>query len=198
MDRARSRIQGDTIRDAGQQSDDLWRASLEMLSVARSILLKPEMYETCNPGYRTTKSANESRAGQALAATRSGLMPLAAANPNQPIILRMPQHRKIGLPQPEIIAPLAKPLLQPSKLAPGRRYRSTLKGGLAEETWARILALAVDAECVLDDKQQLSVLRWAMERGTLVREMESLGKPESAQIWKVLEGMGCLAYEIRP
>lgn len=44
--------------------------------------------------------------------------------------------------------------------------------------------------------QQSNVLRWAVDRRTLARELESLGKPESAQIWKVLDGMGCLAYEV--
>ena len=50
---------------------------------------------------------------------------------------------------------------------------------------------------VANEKQRVAIVRWAVERGTLGREMDTLGKAGSAQIWKVLEGMGCLAYEVR-
>ena len=49
---------------------------------------------------------------------------------------------------------------------------------------------------VVNEKQRRAIVKWAMDRGTLGREMDTLGKAGSAQIWKVLEGMGCLAYEV--
>ena len=36
-----------------------------------------------------------------------------------------------------------------------------------------------------------------MDRRTLSQEKESLGKLKSAQIWKVLDATGCLAYEMK-
>ena len=59
------------------------------------------------------------------------------------------------------------------------------------------MVVAAGAEDVMSEAQQRSVLRWAMDRGTLSKERESLGLKESAQIWKVLEGMECLAYEMK-
>lgn len=59
------------------------------------------------------------------------------------------------------------------------------------------MAIAAGAEDIMSEAQQRLVLRWAMDRGTLGRERETLGLKESAQIWKVLEGMGCLAYEMK-
>ncbi len=57
------------------------------------------------------------------------------------------------------------------------------------------MGLHVQADRFMTRNQQCNVLRWATDRRTLGKELESLGKPESAQIWKVLDGMGCLAYE---
>ena len=48
----------------------------------------------------------------------------------------------------------------------------------------------------MNERQKLAIVKWAMDRGTLGREMDTLGKAGSAQIWKVLEGMGCLAYGV--
>lgn len=69
--------------------------------------------------------------------------------------------------------------------------------GLPEALWQRILALASGAVGVVNNGQQESIIKWARDRDTLSREREALGKPERAQIWRVLEGMGCLAYEVR-
>ena len=46
LDRARSRIQGDTIRDAGVCSNDLWRSALRMLVLGRAILMQPPAIES--------------------------------------------------------------------------------------------------------------------------------------------------------
>ncbi|KAI9843436.1 MAG: hypothetical protein M1830_007700, partial [Pleopsidium flavum] len=67
--------------------------------------------------------------------------------------------------------------------------------GLPEALWQRIIALASGAIGVVNSGQQGSIIRWAKDRDTLSRERETLGKSESTQIWRVLDGMGCLAYE---
>lgn len=72
-----------------------------------------------------------------------------------------------------------------------------LAGNLPKRVWQRIVAFAAVAHDILSEEQQKSVVQYAQDRRTLVAEMEVLGKPESVQIWRTLEGMGCLAYEMK-
>lgn len=64
--------------------------------------------------------------------------------------------------------------------------------------WHRVLALAAGAEGLINPDQQSSALRYAQDRSTLEKERAVLAKPDSVQIWMVLDSMNCLAYEIRP
>ncbi|KAI9688404.1 MAG: hypothetical protein M1822_001353 [Bathelium mastoideum] len=76
-------------------------------------------------------------------------------------------------------------------------YRdSNLPRGLPLQLWQSILAQAADAGRLLNKEQQASVVRWAQDPATLAEESRMLGKSRSMQIWKVLDGVGCLAYEI--
>ena len=76
-------------------------------------------------------------------------------------------------------------------------YRSRLPCGFPERVWSRILAYAVDAQGLLSQSQQESVLRYAMDKSSLRKERDALGLKEGAQKWHVLEDMDCLAYEMR-
>ena len=62
--------------------------------------------------------------------------------------------------------------------------------------WQDILQRAAGAS-ILSSEQQASVVRWAQETATLAEESKMLGKSKSAQIWRVLDGMNCLAYDIK-
>lgn len=76
-------------------------------------------------------------------------------------------------------------------------YRSDLPCGFTEEIWYRILGEAVDPTGIMSVNQQEIMLEWAMDRHTLERERDNLGHTQSAQIWRVLEGTGCLVYEMK-
>ena len=136
--------------------------------------------------------------------------PLVSRSPNQPQTLRLGQEYRNGKlvltpialsPQTPVPPPLPT-TPSPQKPKPTRPesqvpYRSQLPGGFTEDIWRRIVAHVVGAHGIMSKGQQLSVMRWAMDRRTLAQEKESLGKPKSAQIWKVLDGTGCLAYEMK-
>ncbi|KAL8682355.1 MAG: hypothetical protein Q9224_006788, partial [Gallowayella concinna] len=125
--------------------------------------------------------------------------PLAAKSPNLPIT---PQTKKQQL-KIKTTTPSSLPAAttSPTAVSPKTRtlhvisYRSDLPHGLPEHTWACIIGQHLSADRYMSRNQQRNVLRWAVDRKALGKEMESLGKPESAQIWKVLEGMGCLAFD---
>ncbi|KAL9097169.1 MAG: hypothetical protein Q9165_000596 [Trypethelium subeluteriae] len=63
--------------------------------------------------------------------------------------------------------------------------------------WTEVLALASGAEGLLSADQKENVVHWAQQRQTLTDERGLCGKGKSVQIWRVLDGMGCLNYEIR-
>ena len=211
LHRARSRIEGDVLRDFGPQSNDLWRSSLKMLSVSRVILLEPKKPREAKATGKLRRSERKPLApqngfGRATAFPRHPLStPLAPGNPNQPIIPKLPHRRKNspdvsdlkmtrGISRTE--AGITEP--PPTSHIPqnDNGYRSPLPGGLDERLWGRIISLACGCSGILNAAQVSAVIKWARDRSSLKREMEALGKAESAQIWRVLEGTGCLAYEI--
>ena len=225
LDRARHRVQGDTLRDAGPLSNDLWETSLKMLSLSRVICIMPRQerpqipvrpLENAKPSTsserppaKTKRSDNDSNfpalPNPITKPPRSvtASVPLASANPNQLLSRRLHQHRKDSTapmtldhtPPPPAAPTAILTLPTRSKLSRRDSYRSSLPLGFSFQVWRKIIAAAAGADGVMNEAQQRSVLRWGMDRGTLSRERESLGLPEYTQIWKVLDGMGCLAYE---
>lgn len=211
LNRARSRVQGDSLRDLGPRSNDLWYASLRMLAVARTMLLEPKKTQEPNLWVETRSAdvpkvplshSNNARVLTGRAPTLS--IPLAPGNPNHLMFPKLPQRRKESLVSPSLVMTPVSPAVEKSHELPVRPkvpkksapYRTQLLGGLDEATWARIVSLACGGVGTVSKDQSVAVVRWARDRGSLEREMEALGKAESAQIWRVLEGMGCLAYEM--
>ena len=206
LDRARSRIQGTTLQNAGPQSSDLWRAAFKMLSLGREI--QPQTRNEPPPPPLAPKTkAPIVRTLKVPGLTPKALKPLTPLtlqrNPNQPISPWTTQFRKKSgsIPStPTVIPPTPLTSKIPVVLAPlptkTASYRTKLPGRLPEDVWRRILGLAAGAEGIMSESQQRSVLQWAMDRKTLRHESESRGLRASAQCWKILEATGCLAYEM--
>lgn len=202
LDRARSRIQGSILEEYGPGSNNLWRVALKMMTLSRDIRPVIEKKQLAIEAGRLEglKSPNSP---YVTSRRPSSTTPLASKSPNQPITTsfgqwRLDNSRLVPVtttkPSPIKLSPPPSPL---SSTVPKVPYRTLLPCGFSEEVWRRIMAIAAGAEDVMSEAQQRSVLRWAMDRGTLSKERESLGLKDSAQIWKVLEGMGCLAYKMR-
>lgn len=225
LDRARSRIQGNALQELGPRSNDLWRVALKMLTLSRDI--RPAIKkQQRHVGHRNRDDSGlpalPDTDSRALRSSSSSRTPLAAGKPNLQITTplfgqwRLDNSRLVPVvddkpfsaktsPPANPVSPAKPP--SPANLRslensltptiPKAPYRTQLPCGFPKEVWARIMAAAVGAEDIMSETQQRSVLQWAMDRGTLGRERESLGLKESAQIWKVLEGTGCLAYEMK-
>ena len=73
--------------------------------------------------------------------------------------------------------------------------REDIIAGLPLAAWVEILRMVCDPTDVLASKQVDGTLNWARDRTTLAIEAEGVGKSRSVQIWRALEGMGCLSYE---
>ncbi|KAL8917099.1 MAG: hypothetical protein Q9208_008138 [Pyrenodesmia sp. 3 TL-2023] len=215
LDRARSRIQGNVLRDQGVQSHDLWMTALQMLIVCRMLCpLRKEEPRSQPPIAHEVKalttpqfdkpefpSLPKQNAKPFVGYLNPFNPPLAQKSPNMPITpsVKSKKHSlrlKSATPSPLSIATSPTSPTSPGTSAlQAKPYRSDLPLGLSEDAWSRIMGLHLQADRFMSRNQQCNVLRWAIDRRTLGKEQESLGKPESAQIWKVLDGMGCLAYE---
>ncbi len=212
LDRARSRIQGNVLQEFGPGSNDLWRTALKMLTLCRNI----------HPVQEKKKSSSASKRSEIMPeivsrthrARLSVSTPLGTKSPNQHIAnpfagqWRLDNSRLVPVMAPIKPSPATpcKPLPAPPNSAPwvsppastiSTPYRTKLPCGLPDDIWRRIMATAAGANNILSVAQQKSVIRWAMDRSSLNKEKEFLGLKGSAQIWKVLECMGCLAYDMR-
>ena len=210
LDRARRRIQGNVLRDLGPQSNELWHTALKMLVASRTIVLdigRRKTDSTIEVPKNTHTAAVARSASHAPAKNFPPALPLAVGNANQTIHSKRFHSAKesefpplipikpIPLPSPrsaESSKP-ASPQQETDEISP----QSSLMYGLSKHVWTQIIALAVDPAGILDDTQQQAIVSWAMDKATLSVERDYLGKPDSAQIWKVLERMGCLTHDMR-
>lgn len=208
LDRARSRIQGNVLQEFGPGSNDLWRKALKMLTLCRNIHPVQEKKKSSSASKRS-EIMPEIVSRTQLRTRLSVSTPLGTKSPNQHIPnpfagpWRLDNSRLVPVMEPikpslatpnSDSAPLVSPTASSTPTLP---YRTKLPCGLPDDIWRRIMATAAGANDILSVAQQKSVLRWAMDRSSLKKEKEFLGLKGSAQIWKVLESMGCLAYEMR-
>lgn len=213
LDRARSRIQGNVLQEFGPGSNDLWRTALKMLTLCRNIHPVPEKKISSSASKRSEIMPEiVSRTHRTRLSISS---PLGTKNPNQHMPnpfagqWRLDNSRLVPVMapiKPSLATPCkplpvppnsAPPLVSPPASSTSTSYRTKLPCGLPDDIWRRIMATAAGANDILSVAQQKSVLRWAMDRSSLKKEKEFLGLKGSAQIWKVLECMGCLAYDMR-
>ena len=218
---ARSRIQGDILRDRGPQANELWHCSLKMLSIARAVLLKPSGLQESPSGYLRNHLPERPDA-LTLSQLNLAVLNLGAGNDAPPsplspgqatpvIIPNLHQRRArtdsstmysmtmtpVALAPPNSVASRQEAKSGAKPLPTLGGYRSQLFGGLSKVLWSRIFGLVVDPRDVVSESQRQRIANWGGDRGTLEREREFLGKVQAQQIWRVLEDLECLEYESR-
>ena len=228
LDRARSRIQGDALQEAGPLSNDLWRVALRVLCLGRDIQVQEKKEPPPVPKAKAPVIKTLSVPGPRLKPlTPKPSMPLTSErDANKPIVpWGKFSQKSSSSPQTLTISPTASqqvtfgererlPPVDPrnhrtqspvhtanpsravSLSAKNKIYQTRLPCGFSEDVWRRIIGLAAGAEGIMSEDQQRSMLTWAMNRKTLSKESEILGLTLASQIWRVLEGTGCLTYDI--
>lgn len=226
LETARHRIQGDVLRDHGPSSNDLWSRALRILDLGRTLSRTiSDLGNDIQHGDPDPQSNDKPTTSDhaAFLPLRTPLQTKWKACQGAPM-LRL--GRKWINDKEEIVQIPLSPATAPSsemetrgsdagreplplgdsegkherKMKPRdhfqQPYLSDLCLGFTEDVWRRIIADATDVGDLMSETQQLSAVRYALNRETLAREAESLGKPQSAQCWKVLNGMGVLDYEM--
>lgn len=206
LGRARTRMQLSILKDPGAHSVALWGASLKMLSLAREILLeKPEMQVNVAFGKgRKPTYASKLMAGTAVPGESSFAMTGTSNAPRPPVFKFVgrgstrPASASASASAPP--PPLPTGALQPSTVpvtidSPPKT--PLMPSALPEAIWCRIIVLASGAEGVVSSNQQESIIQWAKSRDTLRPEKEVRGRTGSEHIWRALEGMRCLSYDVK-
>ncbi|KAL9612251.1 MAG: hypothetical protein Q9167_003164 [Letrouitia subvulpina] len=213
LERARSRVQVKALRDPGPGSNDLWQTSLKMLRICRSLCsAKSDRTRRADPQTSSIWSRKKHFPGHSdfpplptmgtkpFIGYLDPFTPSREAKPfKQTVDLKRKDSPKVKTPSPRPLHALPSPTNPEMSTVQGmvkRQYRTSLPCGFTEQVWCRMVSLAVEADEIMSDEQQLSVLRWALDRNTLAKEIKLRGKSKSAQIWKTLDSMGCLAYPV--
>ena len=229
LDRARSRIQGDALQEAGPRSNDLWRVALNMLCLGRDLQVqakkdplttlkaKAPVVKTLTVGGPKLKTltlkspmpltlerdSNRPTMPWGNFSPKSPSMPRTShvlpRTPSQPVALEGRQQTlpvgKAGA-QPLLDTHRSSRVIVASSRAKNKAYQTQLPCGFSEEVWRRIIGLAAGASGIMSTRQQRTMLSWALDRNTLSKESEILGLTLASQIWRVLEGTGCLTYDM--
>ena len=75
-------------------------------------------------------------------------------------------------------------------------YHSDLPCGLSKEAWIKIIMYASDSEGILSESQKATAIGWAASKESIIELRCVIGKHVSQQMYKALEGLGCLTYDI--
>lgn len=223
LDRARTRIQGNALQEAGPLSNELWRAALKLLVLGRDIQAPKKLVPPQPPLASSGTVASETpKARGPIIKTLTipdyvkpqplkPLIPLMMEkDPNQPLnpwnhnlrkksdsILYLPHVTNPIHARPEPEQGLCKiKTAEEESVQMNKEYRSQLPCGFSDDAWRRILGHYAGINGILSADQQLLVLRYAIDRGTLSKESEVLGLSFATQIWRILEATGCLTYEM--
>ncbi len=211
----RKKIQRTTIEVLGAGKVQLWSAALKTLVCTRAILLGyhahagPHTFEQEPPRARHDSQSSHSAASEG--PWGKAKHTLAIVEPKDP--LSASQVIDFGQKYPVSGSSQQPSLLQLANQQIGSYGQSNTKEKKRDDSgsycdsnlpcsfplhiWQRVISCAVDPSACLNEEQHMRVMFWGMDRSTLASERETLGKPDSVQIWKVLESMGCLAYDIK-
>ncbi|KAI9806093.1 MAG: hypothetical protein M1833_004500 [Piccolia ochrophora] len=199
--RARFKIQGHTLKEAGPCSVELWKTALEILVTARALLLR-KLASKAN-GQKAVPWGERHGHGSrddALHATELIADISLEDFPELSVVGISPYPKKPTVATRRSRSTTARSTStsrSPSIPIDVTKESDDPMDRFPLHLWRRIIAHAVDPNGILSHKQQLAVIDWARTREHLHRGREVRGKPESAQVWRVLEATGCLAYDTR-
>lgn len=233
LERARSKIQGSILKEAGVHAVALWSSALKVLVVARQIAFDPaagpyegrkrsfgrhaaSFFIHRNPHSPPTSPTRRHSALNPPPSLFDAVCPSPLSTESDDLFPHLeshtshksPHHSPAGPttsppsttsppPSPPATTTAAATTTSPSTNGSNRRTaaESRLPGDLPETLWKKIIGMAMDPDGLLSSKQISNLVDWAKTPDTLEKERELSGKLKSLQIWRILEGTECLAYD---
>lgn len=217
LERARSKIQGNLLKELGVGATELWRTALRMLSMSRTVFFKEEtVVQESFPFFpHAPLHSSPIRSGYSSLGSPFSLHPLPPAKtsvdgsgigfqaPTLPTgwIGSSLSGNPVGMSH-QLDAPSSPGSIRdnsgssPATSSHESLQKKPLPGNLDTETWVRIISLAADPKGILTTKQRWNIVEWARRGDTLDRERDLAGKPKSVQIWRLLEAIECLGFDV--
>lgn len=212
LERTRNKVQGNTLREHGAHRVELWSVALKLLTRVRQVVLeRPSRYSAAAYGRNGTgknvgKKVLEwpmSPHFPRLPTPTAARVVAAESTPAKASAVRVRSGRG-GASTVQLqhggVPKTPSPTKSKSQLpaTPDRSHADAGAGGatLPIAIWTRCLRDAIDPTGILSQRQVERVVDWARRRETLKRDEEVVGKLESTQVWRVLEGVGCLVFEV--
>lgn len=218
LERVRGKIQGTLLKNEGVFAVEQWSVAVKMLSICRAILFKGEPITPALgpvppqmlPQDSTDKSGHSSL----------GLAPCDSPLTNQadpPSPISKLQRLSLSTPSPgwggissenprgamdppdiSLCSSPPQDIIESPRGTPRNQehLKKALPGSLEMDAWIAIIALAVDPKGILSEKQHHNIVDWARSSETLAREKELSGKTKAVQIWRLLEGIECLGFDV--
>jgi len=218
LERVRGKIQGMLLKNEGVCAVEQWSVAVKMLSICRAILFRGEPV-TPESGPSPPPILPQDSTGKS-GYSSLGLPPHDSPLTNQvdpPSPVSKFQRLSLGTPPqgwggissensqgvidpPDISLYSIPPqdIIESSREASCNRkhLEKALPGSLEVDTWIAIIAFAVDPKGILPEKQRYNIVDWARSSETLAREKELSGKTKAVQIWRLLEGIECLGFDV--
>ena len=179
MHRSRSKIQGTILKEEGPEQIELWSSAIKTLVLARALLLDDGPSSPILSGSSSRNCCFDTSHSPHVAHATTTVIPTSPQNlsPSSYKLYRTSFHGS-------------------STHSESSRQNNNLPGKLPEYIWHRIIAYVADPNNTMSSQQLRNVIEWGRQRETLMREKEFAGKLPSVQIWRFLEGLECLTYEV--
>lgn len=221
LESTRRKLQRTILEETGPQIVDLWRTSLKLLTYIRKLLPhreapldttpalsdqrsvsdSPELVRDSLPRTPTPKQEQQTYASKLVIQNAEKFGTGVSSPPGTPQVFRHPRRRHENVsfhsdsssPQSTMNGHARAAIVKAAMHMTQADVEIT--GRIPVTAWIRILRLLCDPDGVLCQRQVDGITSWARNRRTLAIEADGLGKSDSVQIWRVLEGMGCLSYD---
>ncbi|KAF2841830.1 hypothetical protein M501DRAFT_1013218 [Patellaria atrata CBS 101060] len=189
----------------GQLSEvQLWRSSLRLLVLSRV------MFAKIGPTPKSTSGGVSTYASDLVVAPSPSSTPIFAitSTSNQPTYASVTEYGSVT----EFNKRKKQP--SPTKVGPkGAPVKSTVRakivvgsGGISDpglpmqlpmKVWRQIILCAAKGEGVVSEEQQDRIIAYAQDRASLEIERGFANKNDSIRMWRILEAIGCLTYQVR-
>ncbi|KAK8173794.1 hypothetical protein IWX90DRAFT_476363 [Phyllosticta citrichinensis] len=198
----RKKIQRSTLEQCGYDSVDLWRCALKMLAIARVLFNRVRDENSPLPvvdRMPIMQMMDTHLNASSAAASSEADLPHPSATDSFATAELNSNHATYQVAQCKAAKFIHQNTTVPTILEENDDFERDpdLVGELPEDLWQGITLQAAGGKDIVSEQQQRAIIYYARDKASEELEKGDLGKPEAAQLWWILQRIGCLAYEMR-